>query len=86
MDRLTIIGVLIAFAAIFGGQLLDGGSIGAIINPAAFVIVVGGSFGAVMIQTHMKTFIKAMKITRWVIKPPVHPMALGIKKGIREKY
>jgi len=80
MDRLTIAGILLAVIAIFGGQILDGGSVNALLNPAAFIIVMGGSFGAVMIQTHLKTFIRAMKITKWVFRPPVQPMAAGIKK------
>lgn len=80
MDRLTIIGLIVAVAAIFGGQLLEGGSINALLNPAAFVIVVGGTFGAVMVQTHLNTFIKAMKIFLWVFKPPVQPMKEGILK------
>ena len=80
MDRLTIVGLLVAIAAIFGGQVLEGGSITALMNPAAFVIVVGGSFGAVMIQTHLRTFLKALKILVWVFKPPVQPVAEGILK------
>lgn len=80
MDRLTIIGLMVAVAAIFGGQLLEGGSIKALLNPAAFVIVVGGTFGAVMIQTHLKTFLRAMKILVWVFKPPVQPMKEGVLK------
>ena len=80
MDRLTIVGLLLAIVAIFGGQLLGGGSMGALINPAAFVIVVGGTFGAVMLQTHLKTFIKALKILTWVFRPPVQPMAEGVLK------
>lgn len=80
MDRLTIIGILVALVAIFGGQILEGGSINALLNPAAFVIVVGGSFGAVMIQTHMKTFFRAMRIIVWVFKTPVQPLAEGIQK------
>lgn len=80
MDRLTIAGLIVAIVAIFGGQMLDGGSISGLLNPAAFLIVVGGSFGAVMIQTHHKTFLRAMKITRWVFNPPVQPMVTGVKK------
>ncbi len=80
MDRLTVIGLIVAVAAIFGGQLLEGGSIQALLNPAAFVIVIGGSFGAVMVQTHLKTFIRAMKILVWIFKPPVQPMKEGILK------
>ena len=80
MDRLTIIGLLVAVVAIFGGQLIDGGTIGALLNPAAFLIVVGGSFGAVMVQTHFETFVRAMKISSWVFKPPIQPMEEGILK------
>lgn len=80
MDRLTIAGLLIALAAIFGGQMLEGGSVLALLNPAAFVIVVGGSFGAVMLQTHQKTFFRALKILVWVFKPPVQPMSEGVLK------
>lgn len=80
MDRLTIIGIIVAILAIFGGQLLEGGSLAALINPAAFVIVVGGSIGAVMVQTHGKTFRKAIKILVWVFKTPVQPLESGIKK------
>ena len=80
MDRLTIVGLIIAVAAIFGGLLLEGGSVYAILNPAAFVIVVGGTFGAVMVQTHFKTFLRAIKILAWVFKPPVQPMKEGVLK------
>jgi chemotaxis protein MotA len=80
MDRLTIVGLLLAVTAIFGGQVLEGGSIGALLNLAAFVIVVGGTFGAVLIQTHLKNFVRALKILKWVFKPPVQPVAEGIRK------
>jgi len=80
MDRLTIVGLLVAVSAIFGGQLIEGGKITALLNPAAFIIVFGGSFGAVMIQTHWKTFIKALKILWWVFKPPIQPMQDGVSK------
>jgi len=80
MDRLTIVGLFIAISAIFGGQILEGGKISALLNPAAFVIVIGGSFGAVMIQTHWKTFTKALKILGWVFRPPVQPMQDGVSK------
>jgi len=74
MDRLTILGLIIAVSAIFGGQLLEGGSIDALLDWAAFVIVVGGSIGAVMVQSHRSTFIKAMKIVLWAFRPPEHPL------------
>ncbi len=78
MDRLTIIGLVVAIGAILGGQVIDGGSISALFHPAAFVIVVGGTFGAVMIQTHFKTFKRALKILGWVFWTPIQPMRQGV--------
>jgi len=80
MDRLTIIGLFVAISAIFTGQVLEGGNIYALLNPSAFIIVVGGSFGAVMIQTHLRTFTRALRILWWVFKPPVQPMKEGVLK------
>nr|ART36918.1 D227 [uncultured bacterium] len=36
----------------------------------AFIIVAGGTVGAVMVQTPLPTFLKAMKMTAWVFLPP----------------
>ncbi|WP_426991458.1 hypothetical protein [Methylomonas sp. CM2] len=50
MDILSIFGVLIGFAAIIGGNLMGGGEIGSLVNVHAFVIVVGGTLGATLLQ------------------------------------
>ena len=78
MDRLTFLGLVVAIAAIFGGQILEGGSVEALLDPAAFVIVVGGSIGAVMVQTHHPTFIRAMQILIWIFRPPPQPVHEGV--------
>lgn len=80
MDRLTFFGLVVAVAAIFGGQLIEGGSVDALLDWAAFVIVVGGSVGAVMIQSHLETFKKAFKIVRWVFLSPSNPVSEMIAK------
>ncbi|MCW8878803.1 MAG: flagellar motor protein [Kangiellaceae bacterium] len=80
MDRLTLIGLIVAVGAIFGGQLIEGGSIDALLDWAAFIIVVGGSAGAVMIQSHSNTFLKALKIFGWVFRPPVQPLEEGVTR------
>lgn len=79
MDKLTFIGVIVAVIAIFSAQMLEGGSVDTLIHGAAFVIVVGGSLGAVMLQSHFKTFQRAIKILAWIVKTPVQPMQEGIK-------
>lgn len=78
LDRLTFLGLFIAIVAIFGGQLLGGGSVEVLLDTAAFVIVVGGSVGAVMLQSHLSTFIRAIKIFRWIVQTPVQPTEEGV--------
>ncbi len=57
MDFGTIIGLLLAFAAILGGQALEGGKIGSILQLTAALIVIGGTFGACMVQFPLNVFI-----------------------------
>ncbi|MCC8999445.1 MAG: flagellar motor protein, partial [Candidatus Contendobacter sp.] len=56
MDILTLAGLAIAFGGIVGGMLIEGGHIGSLINGPAFVIVFGGTIGAVLIQMPMDVF------------------------------
>lgn len=69
MDILSTFGVLIALVAIIGGNLLEGGHTASLVQLTALVIVGGGTLGAVMVQTPYDTFIRAMKISRWVFSP-----------------
>ena len=50
IDRGTIFGVLLAVAGVIAGLLLDGGTLRQILQPTAALIVLGGTFGAVMVQ------------------------------------
>ena len=70
MDKLSIIGLLLAAVAIIGGQLLEGGNIGSLVQLAAFLIVIGGTLAAVMVQSPLPVFRDALKLARWVLLPP----------------
>ncbi len=70
MDILTIIGILVALAAIFGGNILEGGHTESLMQLTAFIIVMGGTLGAVLIQTHMKVFFRSLSMTMWIVFPP----------------
>ncbi len=70
MDILSLIGIVLAFAAILGGNALEGGHLSSLLQITAFLIVGGGTFGAIMLQTPLHTFMKAMKMASWVIFPP----------------
>ncbi len=80
MDILTLIGVIVAFGAILVGQQLEGGHLATLINGPAFLIVFGGTLGAVMVQTPLHIFLRAMKMAVWVFKPPKLPMQEGLDK------
>lgn len=71
MDILSIIGLLVGLLAIGGGQVLEGGSLGALLQVTAFIIVCGGTLGAVMLQSPVKVFVSGMKMALWVFRPPV---------------
>lgn len=70
MDALTIAGLIISFAAIFVGQMIEGGNFHSLINFPALLIVLGGTFGAVLVQTSFSTFKQAFKVLPWVFRPP----------------
>ena len=82
MDRLSIIGFTLALIAILGGQYIEGGSVSGLLDAPAALIVFGGTFGAVMLQSSSKTFLLGMKLSWWVVKPPVDNMMAGVRKII----
>ncbi len=69
MDFLTVIGILLALIAILGGNVLEGGHMSSLMQLTAFVIVAGGTLGAVMVQTPIRTFARALRISVWVLFP-----------------
>ena len=60
-DLATLIGLLLATGGIVGGLLLEGGEITDIAQYTAAIIVLGGTFGAVLIATPMAVLMGAMK-------------------------
>src|SRR5215471_12339486 len=70
MDRISPIGILLGLAAILGGQALEGGHVSSLLQVTAFVIVIGGTLGAVMLQSSPAVFMTAVKLLPWVFKPP----------------
>lgn len=80
MDRLSIIGAVLAISALMGGSVLKGAGLSGLWSPAAFVIVILGTIAAILLQTPMPTFKRALKIFRWVFQPPAHDSAAVIKQ------
>ncbi|HEY3347242.1 MAG TPA: flagellar motor protein [Nitrospirota bacterium] len=53
-DITSIVGLLLGIFAILGGQAIEGGSIKSIIQPTAFIIVIGGTLGATLLSFPIK--------------------------------
>jgi len=61
MDWGSVIGLILAVAGIILGQKLEGGNVESLLQYAAFLIVMFGTFGAVLVQTPAKTFFARFK-------------------------
>ncbi|WP_075185507.1 flagellar motor protein [Teredinibacter haidensis] len=82
MDFLSVLGVIIGFAALLGGNFLEGGSWNSLANGPAAIIVVGGTFGAAILQTPFNGLRRAMSLFKWIFKPPRQKFQLGIKRVV----
>ena len=80
MDKISVVGLLLGIVAIVGGQLLEGGNVGSLSQPTALLIVLGGTMGAVMLQSPYATFVRGMRMVRWVWYPPVVDYRLLIRQ------
>lgn len=70
MDILSILGLVFGMVAVVGGSMLKGSGVSALLNGAAFVIVVVGTFAAVLLQVRLPVFMHALKIVRWIFVSP----------------
>lgn len=82
MDVNSIAGIVLAFVAIIGGQILEGGHVGSLLQLAAFLIVMGGTVGAVLLQSPVRVFVDGVKMVAWVFYPPDHSPQNLIKQII----
>lgn len=77
MDKISLLGLVLGLAAIVLGQYFEGGHLGSLVQPTAFFIVIGGTLGAVMLQSPFAVFMQGMRMGRWVFVPPdAAPQAL----------
>lgn len=70
VDVLALAGAALGFLAILGGSMLEGLSVGGLVNLPAAVIVLGGTLGAVVLQTPGATLRRAWLRLRWIAAPP----------------
>jgi len=82
MDSISLIGLILGLAAIVVGQALEGGHLSSLFQPTAFLIVIGGTLGAVMLQSPLRTFKEGMRMARWVFQPPAATHAVLIEQVV----
>ncbi|HEY3326830.1 MAG TPA: flagellar motor protein [Novimethylophilus sp.] len=70
IDITTFVGIIIALGAIIGGQVLEGGHVSTLMQLTAFIIVIGGTMGAVLIQYSLPVFLLGLKLVSWAFVPP----------------
>lgn len=83
MDILSILGVILGFAALIGGNFLEGGTLSSLLNGPAALIVLGGTLGAAMLQTPKVHLKRALRIFPWIFRPPVNAFKGGIDQIVR---
>lgn len=71
MDKTSILGLILGITAIVLGQVFEGGHVSSLVQPTAFMIVIGGTLGAVMLQSPLPVFMDGLRMVRWVFFPPL---------------
>ncbi len=80
MDILSLVGIILALAALLGGNLLEGGTLASLFNLPAALIVVGGTLAATLLQTSWGLLRRAFRQARWVFFPPFIDAEEGLDK------
>jgi chemotaxis protein MotA len=80
VDFLSFIGIVIAFLAVLGGNWLEGGHIDSLANGPAMVIVIGGTIGAILLQTPVPVFWHALRQSGRVFLPARLDLRTTIEK------
>lgn len=62
MDWGSLAGLLLGVGGILVGQVLEGGHIRSLLQPAAFIIVMVGTVGAVLLQSGRENFVRGLKL------------------------
>ena len=69
MDILSIFGVVLGFAAIIGGNFLEGGHLYSLINLPALIMVFGGTLGATFLHFPPRVILHSIKILWLIVRP-----------------
>lgn len=74
MDLATIVGLVVAWGAVVGALLLEGGSPREFLNIPAFILVIFGTIGAAAVGTSVKTLSSVPGMLRAAVTDDVHDL------------
>ncbi len=83
MDPLPLIGLAVAVFALLIGHVIGGGQLSSLLQVTALLIVLGGTIGAVLLQTPLPVFRRSIYMLRWVWQRQENQDAIESKKIIR---
>jgi chemotaxis protein MotA len=66
----SLLGLLLGFAVIIGGALTDHDPLSSLFSLTAIIIVIGGSFAALLTQFGIGSVLTGFKGIAWLVKPP----------------
>jgi len=55
------VGIFVVFGAVLGGYTMHGGSVGVLIQPSEFIIILGAGLGSVLISTPIKVIMQILQ-------------------------
>jgi chemotaxis protein MotA len=75
-------GLLLAVGALLGADLMDGGSLAALINPSAAVLILGGTLGATAVASRFEDFLSIPALVLRAVRPPRIDLAAEIERMV----
>ncbi len=72
MNKASVIGLFLGIAAVIGGNTLEGGSIGSIMQGSAALIVFGGTIGATFLSFSLKDIVLSVRMLKNVFMGEKH--------------
>jgi chemotaxis protein MotA len=82
VDLLSILGIVLAFVALLAGAVLKGAGLHSLLSTAAMMIVVVGTFAAILVQTPGRVMKHAFGILPWVFRSPVPDRVAIIRRMV----
>ena len=70
MDIIAVTAMVSSLVCVCVAMLLDGGNLLSLFQLPAFIMVIGGTVSAVLLQTPTPIFMRGLKMFRWVLFPP----------------